>query len=264
MPVALDQSGRVHAVGIDLAWGNHPSGVAHLVGPVPRTNADEGWRLLESARLPHPEAVAAWMCNRIPMEAPVWVAVDAPLVAHNPAGTQRAADAALSAAFRRFKVVCLPVDERHAEMGNSLVERLDALDIVPAIPEAAGAARRGVFETFPAAAHLPLFELRRPLGYKRGPVDKRREGLRRLQTRIALMDDAALRLESTTPLRNLLAADPAALRGDGLKDLEDRLDAMLCALVAALGWSAPERLVTFGNVEEGAITVPHPPAGPGE
>lgn len=251
---------RVHAVGVDLAWGDNPTGVAHLVGPVPGGNEDDAaWRLLETRTLPHVQAIAAWTDSRVPADAPVRVAVDAPLLATNPPGTQRAADLALSADFRRFRVTCLPVDVRHADRGSELLSLLEEQGITHSLPSSTGEARRAVFETFPTAAQLSLFDLTRPIRYKRGPIEVRREGLRSLQMRLAMLDDAALPIEDTSALKLLLRTDPATLQGARLKALEDELDAVLCALVAALAWTAPDRLLTYGERERGAIVVPHPP-----
>ena len=252
---------RVHAIGIDLAWGAHPTGVAHLVGPVP-DGPDSGtpWRLLESRTVPGIRALDAWVGQRLPADAPAWIAVDAPLVATNPAGTQRAADLALTRDFRRFRVFCMPVDDRHARRGVELRAAFAERGIGHASPGAtAGATRRGVFETFPTAAQLSLFDLSRPLRYKRGTTDMRREGLRALQMRLAMFEDAAVPIEETGAWRTLLRRDPMRLRGAEMKALEDELDAVLCALVAALAWRAPRRLLTYGDLQQGAITVPHPP-----
>lgn len=251
---------QVHAVGIDLAWGDNPTGVAHLAGPFAGGRGPGGWRLLESRTLPSVQAVVAWIASRIPSEVAVQIAVDAPLVATNAPGTQRQADLDLTAAFRRFRTFCLPVDVRHATRGAELRRELDAQGITYSFPGPAGPdARRAVFETFPTAAQLSFFDITRPLRYKRGSIDMRREGLRSLQLRLALMEDAALPLEETSSLRRLFRTDPGALRGAQLKTLEDELDALLCALVAALAWTAPERLLVYGDLDRGAIAVPHPP-----
>lgn len=250
---------QLHAVGVDLAWGDGPpSGLAHFVG----TSGVDGlsWRLSESASLVSVDAIAAWIGSRVPLHATAWVAVDAPLLARNPAGTQREADKQLARDFRPFRVGALPVDERMAVRGVALREKLAESGFDFAVPVEGTVTARGVFETYPTAATLGLFELQRPLPYKRGGTALRRDGLRSLQMRLALLDDAALRIADSNAWRTLLRADPAGLQGARLKDLEDRLDATLAALVAALAFSAPMRLATYGTIEDGFITVPHPPA----
>jgi predicted RNase H-like nuclease len=258
-----DEPSRVYAVGVDLAWGEAPSGLALLSGPVPDTpeaEAGSKWRLLETARLLPLEGIATWIGTRVPVDAPLWVAVDAPLVAMNPPGTTREADKRLAAAFRPFRISAFPVDRETARRGAHLVELLEEHDITPAVPRTGGTPRRGVFETFPTASQLHLLDLEVPIRYKRGTIATRQENLERLLLRMGMMDDPALPLEQTSALKELFQAQPRAKRGDGLKGLEDRLDAVLCGLVAALAWSAPKRLVTYGDPIQGAITVPHPPA----
>lgn len=251
----------VHAVGIDLAWGeNAATGLAHMVGSPPDAGEREPWRVRETRTARDLDTIASWLASRVPAEAPCWVAVDAPLLARNPPGTQRAADAELSRHLRPFRLSCLPVDERHAERGMGLLDRLRAQGFSYAVPGPASDTRRGVFETFPTAAQLSLFQLRRPIRYKHGTVASRQDAFRSLQTRLAMMDDAALQLADTATLKEVLQTSPAGLQGGRMKDYEDRIDALLCALVAALAWSAPRRLLTTGDLDEGAITVPHPPA----
>lgn len=254
---------QVHAVGIDLAWGDAPSGLAWLTGPVPDTN-DDGppppWRLVETARIGPLEGIATWITSRIDAEAPLWIAIDAPLVAHNPPGTNRDADKALAAAFRPYRVSAFPVNRETARRGTQLLELLKPYAIEPAIPRKATTLRRGAFETFPTAAQLHLLDLEVPIRYKRGTIALRQENLERLILRLAMVEDPALRLEQTRASRDLFSTQPRALNGDRLKSLEDRLDALMCAFVAALAWNAPDRLITYGDENAGSITVPHPPA----
>ncbi len=260
-PSADTPRSRVHAVGVDLAWGEAPSGLALLTGPVPDTADEKGpaWRLVETARITPLEGIATWIETRVPADAPVWVGVDAPLLANNPPGTQREADLRLANAFRPYRIGAFPVNRETARRGAALVERLARQDIMPALPHPAATPRRGVFETFPTAAQLHLLDLSVPIRYKRGTIVQRQENMERLLLRLAMIEDPALQMEPTPALRELYSAQPRALAGDRLKSLEDRLDALQCAFVAALAWTHPRRLITYGDPDSGAITVPHPP-----
>lgn len=254
---------QVHAVGIDLAWGDAPSGLAWLTGPIPDTS-DDGppapWRLVETARIGPLEGIAAWITSRIHAEAPLWIAIDAPLVAHNPPGTNREADKNLSAALRPYRVSAFPVNRDTARRGAQLLQLLKPHAVEPAIPRKATPLRRGAFETFPTAAQLHFLELTVPIRYKRGTLALRQENLERFILRLAMMEDPALRLQESGALRELYGAQPRALNGNRLKALEDRIDALLCAFVAALAWNTPERLITYGDETAGSITIPRPPA----
>lgn len=258
-----DRPHRVYAVGVDLAWGEAPSGLALMTGPVPDTHDEHNggaWRLVETARIGPLEGIATWIETRVGADAPVWVAVDAPLFATNPPGTNRDADKRLAAALRAYRVGAFPVNRETARRGAGLVDLLAQKDIAPAVPRPGGTPRRGVFETFPTAAQLHILDLSVPIRYKRGPVQVRQENLERLLLRLAMLEDPALRLEDTGALRELYTAKPRLLRGEALKGFEDRVDALLCAFVAALAWNAPRRLVTYGEPEAGSITIPRPPA----
>ncbi len=256
-------TGHVHAVGIDLAWGDAPSGLAWLTGPAPDTT-EEGppppWRLVETARIGPLEGIVAWLTSRIDVEAPLWVAIDAPLIAHNPPGTNRDADKNLAVAFRPYRVSAFPVNRETARRGARLLELLKPHAVEPAIPRNGTTMRRGAFETFPTASQLHLLDLAVPIRYKRGTVARRQENLERLILRLAMVEDPVLQLEQTRASRELFGAQPRALNGDKLKSLEDRLDALMCAFVAALAWNAPGRLITYGDENAGSITVPQPPA----
>ncbi len=249
------------AIGIDLAWGEaNPTGLARFVEDPDAVEADEAapWRLTELRTATSVEAITAWLGQAIPEGRQAWVAIDAPLLATNPAGTQRAADAALTVDLRRFRCPLLPVDERHAVRGGALRTWLAehrGITYRPPRPGSSG----GVFETFPTGAQLGLFDLQRPIRYKHGDVASRKEAMRQVQLRLAMLEDAALPMAETSPWRALLREDPYALRGARLKDLEDRIDAVLCGLVAILGWTAPARLRTEGDPEAGFITIPHLP-----
>jgi predicted RNase H-like nuclease len=251
---------RVHAVGIDLAWGERPSGLAHLTGPVPQAGESQAaWELRETARIGSLDGIATWLASRVPREAPAWIAVDAPLLATNASGTTRDAELAFARAFAPYRVAAYPTSRETAKRGMALVALLAAQGYSLAIPDTAHAPRRGIFETFPTAAQLHILQLKRPIPYKRGTTAQRQEGLARLALHIAQIDDPATTLGATSALRELLGASPHALTGDRLKAHEDRIDALLASLVAAIAWRYPQRLITYGTLAEGFITVPAPP-----
>ena len=239
-------------VGVDLAWGGrNPSGLAAL-DPEGRVAA-EGWATTDGE-------VAAFLAAHDRDGAVV--ALDAPLVVANPAGTRRACEAELQ---RRYGGVGAgPYPSNLGLLGG----RVRAMDLVrgssrpyltvPRDP------RRGTgwwaVEVFPHPAIVELGGLGRALRYKKGPPEARRAGLRTLALVLAGLAaaDPPLRLDAG----GLLARELAALdgrRGRALKAVEDLADAHVCAYVALWWWwHGTAASLVAGDDATGAIVVPRP------
>ena len=115
------------------------------------------------------------------------------------------------------------------------------------------ASPRTYLEVYPHPALIEAFGLDERLPYKKGRVQERRSGLRELE-----------RLISTLRTRDVpLVADRIAVtdnvRGTALKEIEDVLDARVCAWVAAT-WTrfGTARIRLFGDRSHGHIAVPAP------
>jgi pyridoxamine 5'-phosphate oxidase len=106
-------------------------------------------------------------------------------------------------------------------------------------------------EVHPHAAAVQLFALNRIVKYKKGSLADRAAELDRLRS---LILDRFPRLAPSFPIAGL----PETPRtGAALKDLEDRLDAITCAYVAAHWWFwGTERNDVLGNARDGYIIVP--------
>jgi predicted RNase H-like nuclease len=104
-------------------------------------------------------------------------------------------------------------------------------------------------EVHPHAAAVNLFDLPRIVKYKRGCREKRASELGRLRklmvSRLPFMDPG---LQLTLP---------SVPRDGSLKPVEDQIDAVLCAYVAAHWWSwGKQRNRRCGSKDEGYIVVP--------
>jgi len=107
-------------------------------------------------------------------------------------------------------------------------------------------------EVHPHAASVTLFGLDRIVKYKRGPREARAKELRRLRT---LMQT---RLPDLNPSLSLRL--PAVPRTGNLKPVEDQIDAVLCAYIAAHWWYwAAQRNKVYGANEDGYVVVPKSP-----
>ena len=239
-------------LGVDLAWGGRrPSGLA-VLDPDGRV-VDEGWATSD-------DALSAFLAAHDAGGAVV--AVDAPLVVTNPAGTRRACEAELQRRYGRVGAGPYPTNL------GLLGGRVRAMELVgrssrPYLTVPRDPGRRSgwwAVEVFPAPALVELGGLERAVRYKKGPPEARRAGLRAVA---AVLDglagaDPPLRLDPAGRLTGELGR-LGTLRGSGLKAVEDLADAHVCAYVG-LWWWARGRAATLvaGDDATGAILVPRP------
>jgi predicted RNase H-like nuclease len=176
--------------------------------------------------------------------------VDAPLVICNATGI-RGAERDLNRDFRRFHAGC-----HAANLGRpfaahviSFSRRLAGLGFHhgPAMP--ARAEGRFQIEVHPHAATVSLFGLERIVKYKRGSRNDKAAGLRRLR-RLMLT-----RLPELVPALSMKL--PGVPKTGNTKPVEDQIDAVLCAYIAAWWWfwaAAGNRV--YGDEASGYIVVP--------
>ncbi|WP_394650263.1 DUF429 domain-containing protein [uncultured Deinococcus sp.] len=239
-------------IGLDLAWAAHnPTGAAVL---------DERGEVLDTALLGGDEDVLAYVAAQAGQGAAI-IGVDAPLTVPNLTG-RRPAEAELGRVFARFQAGAHPANRRHLEeadgtiRGERLVEGLAALGFVHDPHLEVGAQVRRVLEVYPHPAMVSLFGLGRTLKYK-----NKGQGRPALEAGWAALRSHLLALEAARPpLRGVAGLMPPTLdglRGRGLKNLEDQVDAVVCAYVALYAWTwGAARTEVFGSLEEGYILTP--------
>jgi predicted RNase H-like nuclease len=243
----------VRFVGVDLAWGGRrPSGLAVLdPGGVV---VGEGWATTD-------EEISGFLAAHDPEGAVL--ALDAPLVATNPAGTRRACEAELQRRYGRVGAGPYPTNL------GLLGGRVRAMELVRrskrpylTVPRDPG---RGTgwwaVEVFPAPALVELGGLARAVRYKHGPAEARRAGLAAVAAVLGRLAGATppLRLDRAGTLARELGR-LEELRGAGLKALEDLADAHVCAYVGLWWWThGPAATLVAGDDRTGAILVPRPP-----
>jgi predicted RNase H-like nuclease len=249
-------------LGIDLGWQSQPSGLCCLRWQ------SQGLELLDLSRLETISQVLAWVDQWAPPEEAALVAVDAPTLIANLTG-MRLADRLAHKHFGRYHAGCypanlsLPFAQRTVEFGRSLEGR----GFVHAPSITAKQAGRYQIEVFPHPAIVQLFSLDQILKYKKGKVAERRAAL------IRYRDYILNRLPTLEPRLVLPHPEMAApilpevpSGGVALKALEDQLDSLICAYVAAHWWYwGRERNQVLGADTpeecrlEGYIVVPLPP-----
>jgi predicted RNase H-like nuclease len=239
-------------IGIDLAWGGRrPSGVA-VLDPGGRV-VDEGWATSDDEILGF---VAAHDADG------AVVALDAPLVVTNPAGTSRGCERELARRYGRVGAGPYPTNL------GLLGGRVRAMELVErsprpylTVPRDPGRGRGWwAVEVFPAPALVELGRLERAVRYKKGPPKTRRAGLAAVAAVLGRLAgaDPPLRLDPAGRLARELGR-LEGLRGAGLKAVEDLADAHVCAYVGLWWWArGPAATLVAGDDATGAILVPRP------
>lgn len=230
-------------LGVDLGWYGKPSGLASIA------IEGESLRLRNITRLQDTNEILGWIRSEAGNSSAI-VGVDAPLVICNPTGI-RNAERELNREFRRFDAGCHAANLGRPFAQNVLgfSHRLSDLGFAHGAEMSAREKGRFQIEVHPHAAMVNLFDLPRIVKYKRGRRANRAKELNRLRdlmlSRLPLLDPAlALWLPSVPDVGNL-------------KPVEDQIDAVLCAYIAAYWWFwATARNQVFGSNPAGYIVVP--------
>jgi predicted RNase H-like nuclease len=229
-------------LGVDLGWYGKPSGLASI------EENSQGLRLRSITRLEDPAEILAW----IEAEAgrgSAMIAVDAPLVIPNASGI-RPAERDLNRDFRRFHAGCHAANlgRPFAQKVISFSQKLEGLGFRHGAHIKPRQAGRFQVEVHPHAATITLFGLDRIVKYKRGLRDQKARELGRLRE---------LMLSRLPGLTLQLPAIPST---GNTKPVEDQIDAVLCAYIAAQWWKLADTGNTlYGDAQSGYIVVPGSP-----
>ena len=240
-------------IGLDLAWSRRNGTGACALAPAARGAV----QVAAFGDLRGDDEILGFVARHAARACVV--GVDAPLVVPNESGA-RLCDRLLTSVFGRQGAGAYPANRRLLSFDGA-GPRGEALGSALALqgwswpPRRAGGGAREVHEVYPHAAWLRLFGLERRLAYKR---KGRGDGLHR--------EAYAQGLELLASLRAPRIAGFAAVRaqldvsGAGpaeWKRREDRLDALLCALVA---WRHAHGLCeALGDDAGGFVLVPAAP-----
>ncbi len=245
-------------IGVDLGWSSGASGLCCLE-----------WRsgkltLLDLQRVMAIADILAWIDGWIAPDQPGMVAVDAPTLIPNATG-MRLCDRLAHKHFGKYHAGCYPANlgstfaQRTLAFGLSLEER--GFHHAPMIqPQQPG---RFQIEAFPHPAIVHLFGLPRILKYKKGTLAERRPELARL--RHYIHESLPLHDPPLDVSLSAIAIPEIPLKGAELKAVEDQLDSLICAYIAAHWWHwGTERNLVLGDRAEGYIVVPTPGMANGE
>lgn len=234
-------------LGIDLGWKSGASGLCCLNWQHNQLN------LLNLDCILSITDILTWIDNYAPAPEPAIVAVDAPTLIPNPTG-MRLPDKLTHKYFHRYHAACYPANlgrpfaQRTVEFGLSL----EALGFIHAPTIETQKLSRFQIEVFPHPAIVNLFGLERILKYKKGKLSERRAEL--IKLRQYILDY----LPTLEPALKLTTLPEIPFTGSALKNVEDKLDSLICAYIAAYWWYwGLEKNMVLGDYETGYIVIPN-------
>ncbi|GAB3831900.1 DUF429 domain-containing protein [Kribbella italica] len=242
---------EIRYVGVDLAWGQRGvTGLAVL---------DASGELLDVTVQQTDDDLLTWL--RRWTAGPSFVAFDAPIIVRNATG-HRPCERLISQYYGRFGASCHAANTKNPSFANGsralrLIEALD-LDLAPT-------AERRAAEVYPHPAIVTLFDLPRILQYKSKPgrdFTHLHTEMLRLAEYVESLADASppLQVKANPAWQQLRQALTQATRKADLKRVEDALDGVVCAYIAAYAATHPARVRSFGTPESGQILAPVTPA----
>jgi pyridoxamine-phosphate oxidase len=232
-------------LGIDFGWENQPSGVAALDW------TGETLHLVALDRLATPKDVLRWV--EAEATESTGIGIDAPIVIPNATG-MRIADRLAHSFFGKYHAGAYPASRARTfwKRTTGLSSALEKQGFGHGdrwVPKSSG---RFQIEVHPHAASVQLFLLDRIVKYKKGRLADRVLELNRFRGLILE------RLPLLVPRLELTELPEIPTAGRELKAVEDQLDAVMAAYIAAHWWYwGPERNDVLGNSRLGYIIVPH-------
>ncbi len=240
-------AGPARAFGLDLAWSDtNRTGACAL---------DESGCIVDERWLGSDDDIVGWVESHLPTGAPSVIAVDAPLLVPNESG-QRPCETRVSKAYGARKASAhssnrpLLIRLHKRVRGEDLAQRLALSGFMSPFDHG----DRVLLEVYPHPALIEIFGLKERLRYKakRGfGIAQCREGLRSLEAKLAEL------AQEVPPLLGPPVEIDDSMRGTQLKDIEDKLDARLCAWLALL-WhiECSTAFELYGDASSGHIGVP--------
>lgn len=213
--------------------------------------------LLSATAVHTDQDILTWLQPRV--SGPCLVAFDAPLIVTNPTG-RRPCEAQLTAVFGKYDAGTHPSNTSRPELAYGsralhLSERM-GLD-----PDPCSTRARRAIEVYPHPATIALFHLDRILRYKHKPgrsLDLLRAELLRLMSHIEALAtaDPPLHVHTSAAWWSIRHAVQTATRKSALKEVEDVVDAVLCAYIACFAACRPADTTVYGDAETGYIVTP--------
>ncbi|MBN3941737.1 MAG: DUF429 domain-containing protein [Nostoc sp.] len=244
-------------LGIDLGWRSQPSGLCCLEW------IDEQLQLLDLDRKEAIADILTWIDQSVQPNEPAVIAVDAPTLIPNANGS-RLPDKLSHKYFGKYHAGCYPANQNlpFADRTINFGLELESRGFAHAPTIEPQKLSRYQIEVFPHPAIVNLFNLERILKYKKGRLSERRLELIKLQNYLLdILPSFSPPLRLGGSLREAAGASTFLLEipttGATLKAVEDKLDSLICAYIAAYWWYwGEERNLVLGDHTTGYIIVP--------
>lgn len=240
---------KMRYLGLDLPWAPRASSAGAVMEAT-----EQGVRLVSTAHLRAHEDVLGWV-HRNRGRGRAILAVNAPLIVENTGG-RRPVDTELEHHFGRYLVDEYAVNTVNASFPRTIARSLMRMGF-DVDPQAEG---DRMIETWTQPTQIMLFGMDRPLRTKTGPIGGRKDAASRYRDLIyGKLPFMIPSLEDSDALEELVAPEMSSLNGTRLGELEEKLDAVLCAYVAAyLDLCGPEACAFLGDLRTGYVLLPAP------
>ena len=241
-------------VGVDLAWSEkNNSGIALLKSRKGQI------KYLHSRLVLTDDEILQYIAEKT-KETPSLIAIDAPLVVPNEYG-QRPADRLITKHFGKYEAGAYPANRqilsKYGSIRGEEITKLLQASCFTHDPEIKRFEKsRKFLEVYPHPAMVVLFNLKKTLKYKKRrnrPCEVRLKELKRYQNYLRKLITIPRNIQKTD---DILSTDVTDMKVKSLKDLEDRIDAIMCAYIAYYCWSNPNKCKIFGTREDGYILTP--------
>ncbi len=230
-------------MGVDLAWGEKKSDGVCFIDAGRR-----GSRVLGFAYPQGDDELIDTIQSALGDSREAFAAVDAPIICPNRTGT-RPVDRLTHRMFHREHAACHPANSTKCPRPPRLLRRLEQVGFTAGWD--VGTGRKVVAEVYPHPAMVRLFAIPRIVKYKKGRVVERRAEFRRLQRLVRKC------LRELFPTLRLPAGTTTLLRQPWSKPVEDKTDALFCAMIGLWHWQhRGRRSEVIGDVDSGFILLP--------
>ncbi|MEC7946635.1 MAG: DUF429 domain-containing protein [Myxococcota bacterium] len=240
---------RPRYLGLDLAWAPRNSSG----GAVIEIDEDgSSIKVISTASLRAHEDILRWIARNRGRAGCV-IAVNAPIIVENTGG-RRPCDDLLEHHFGKHHVDEYQVNVVNASHPRTIGRAMMRMGFDPN-PMAEG---DRVVETYNQAAQIMLFDQERPIRLKAGPVGARKDAVARFRELLYdKLGDAIPTLLDSEALDEVVDADLPSSNGSRVGQLEEQLQAVLCAYTAAyLDIRGPESCAFLGDLNDGYVLLP--------
>jgi len=243
---ALANSTTAWIVGIDLAWGEKGEDGLCLIHA-----SRGGAKFIKTSSTQGDDELLCWLQQHVPSSECALLAIDAPLIVPNATG-MRPVDKQITRLFGKYNAGAFPANSKLCVRPLRVAQLLRDNGYI--LGYDLKTATRIATEVYPHPAMIRLFDLDLIIKYKKKkkrPVSTQKLEFKRLQELLQKsLYDHRIDIEGSQDIQVLFNAEYS-------KTVEDKTDAVVCALIGYLHWQQQGHLSKIvGSIEEGFILLP--------